>query len=140
MIKSIIFSANVGKKKFKNVLPMSRRLAKQEKKRLLDEGFELPKGKPGQKKKKGRTPVVPAIPDGETEHTLEQQRKNLQEMYRKRSKNHSLVKSLMGNTCPKRRQDVLLHNTRVWKILQDYPFLKDDKGVQVQSFPPLCFY
>lgn len=91
----------------------------------------VPKGKPGRKKKQGKNNTVPVIPDGETNETLEIQRQKLVEMFRKGSRDSVQVKVLMDNTYPKRRRDVLLENTRVWKLLQDYPFLKDDKGIQV---------
>jgi hypothetical protein len=39
----------------------------------------------------------------------------------------------MDNTFPKRRRDVVGNNTRVWKILHDYPFLKNAKGIEVGS-------
>lgn len=98
---------------------------------LEAKGIVVPKGKPGRKKKQGKNISVPAIPDGETNETLEIQRQTLVEMFRKCTHDPVQVKVLMDNTYPKRRRDILLENTRVWKLLQDYPFLKDDKGIQV---------
>lgn len=110
---------------------MKKKLAKAERKALEADGMVVPKGKPGRKKKQGKNNTVPVIPDGETNETLEIQRQKLVEMFRKGSRDSVQVKVLMDNTYPKRRRDVLLENTRVWKLLQDYPFLKDDKGIQV---------
>jgi hypothetical protein len=110
---------------------VKKKLAKAERKALEADGMVVPKGKPGRKKKQGKNNTVPVIPDGETNETLEIQRQKLVEMFRKGSRDSVQVKVLMDNTYPKRRRDVLLENTRVWKLLQDYPFLKDDKGIQV---------
>ena len=110
---------------------MKKKLAKAERKALEADGMVVPKGKPGRKKKQGKNNTVPVIPDGETNETLEIQRQKLVEMFRKGSRDSVQVKVLMDNTYPKQRRDVLLENTRVWKLLQDYPFLKDDKGIQV---------
>ena len=103
---------------------MKKKLAKAERKALEADGMVVPKGKPGRKKKQGENNTVLVIPDGETNETLEIQRQKLVEMFRKGSRDSVQVKVLMDNTYPKRRRDVLLENTRVWKLLQDYPFLK----------------
>ncbi len=64
---------------------------------------------------------------------METHRRKLLDMFRKPgTQDLAQVKNLMDYTYPKRRRDVILDNTRVWKLLQDYPFLKDDKGTQVQ--------
>ena len=90
------------------------------------------KGRPGRKKKNVHV-IVPSIPDGETVETLETQKKELIEMYRKGSNQLSKVEVLMDNTFPIRRQTVLVEDTRVWQLLQQYPFFRDDKGVQVSN-------
>ena len=112
---------------------MKKRLAKHEKKRLEAEGIVVLKRKPGRKRKQENDNLVPAIPEGETEETMEAHRLKLVDMFRKGGAQALMkVKNLMDNTYPKRRRDVLLNNTRVWKLVQDYPFLKDDKGIQVK--------
>lgn len=97
------------------------------------EGVVVTKGKPGRKRKQPKNSTVPDIPEGETEETMEEHRKKLVNLFRKGGTRDLVqVKNLMDNTYPKRRKDVLLKNIRVWKLLQDYPFLKDDKGIQVK--------
>lgn len=114
------------------VLNMRRRSARNEKRRFLEEGVVIPKGKPGRKKtKKDNQISLPSIPDGETEETLENQRKQLVEMFNQGSHDLVKIKVLMDNTFPQRRRDVLVSNTRVWKLLHDYPFLKNARGVEV---------
>lgn len=110
---------------------MRKRSARHEKRKFQEQGVPVSKGKPGCKKVSSKKPIIRIIPDGETEETLENQRKKLVEMYRKGTQDLSQVKLLMDNTFSKRRRDVLLG--RVWKVLQDYPFLKDDKGIQMKA-------
>ena len=109
-------------------------MAKDEKKRLEADSIVVLKKKPGRKQKQENNSTVPAIPEGETEETTEAHRIKLVDMFRKGGGTHDLlqVKSLMDNTYPKWRRDVLLNNTRVCKLVQDYPFFKYDKGFQVK--------
>ena len=106
------------------------RAARNEKRKCLDEGIVIPKGKPGRKKTKVAT-ALPSLPEGETEETLEDQRKQLINSFNHGSQDLQKVKVLMDNTYAKRRRDVIQNDTRVWKIVQDYPFLKSAKGVEV---------
>jgi hypothetical protein len=96
----------------------------------LEEGIVIPKGKPGRKKTK-IVSTLPIYPDGETEETLEEQRKQLAQMFDQGSQDLARIKVLMDNTFARRRRDVLLNDTRVWMIVRDYPFLKNGKGVEV---------
>ena len=113
------------------VLNLRRRSSRNEKRKLLEEGIVVPKGKPGRKKTK-ITPTLPEFPEGETEETLEEQRKQLVKMANQGTQDLVRVKVLMDNTFAKRRKDVILNDTRVWMILRDYPFLKNSKGVEVE--------
>ena len=127
-----------AKKNQERVLNLRRRSARNEKRKFLDEGIVIPKGKPGRKKTKvAVVDVLPPFPDGETDETLEEQRKQLVQLYNHGSQDLRKVKVLMDNTFPKRRRDVVEHNTRVWKILHDYPFLKNAKGIEV-GFSVIC--
>ena len=94
---------------------------------MQDDGIVLPKGKPGRKKKERKGDAFPDIPDGETPETIELQRKTLLAIHNK----GVYVAILMNNTFAQRRRDVLVNDTRVWKLLQDYPVLKDNKRIQV---------
>ena len=96
----------------------------------MEEGIVIPKGKPGRKKTK-IVSTLPIYPDGETEETLEEQRKQLAQMFDQGSQDLARIKVLMDNTFARRRRDVLLNDTRVWMIVRDYPFLKNGKGVEV---------
>ena len=107
---------------------MRRRAARNEKRKYLDEGIVIPKGKPGRKKTKA---TLPSLPEGETEETSEEQRKKLIHLFNNGSQDFQKVKVLMDNTFAKRRQDVIKNDARVWKIVRDYPFLKNAKGVEV---------
>ena len=92
----------------------------------------IPKSKPGRKRSKKETSVaLPVILDGETEATIEAQRKELVVMFNNRSTDLTKIKLLMDNTFAHRRKEVLMKNIRVWKLLNEYPFLKDCKGVEV---------
>ena len=84
--------------------------------------------------KQERTSVaLPSIPDGETEATIEAQRIELVVMFNNRSTDLTKIKMPMGNTFAHRRKEVLVNNIRVWKLLNEYPFLKDCNGVEVSS-------
>lgn len=119
-----------AKKIQERVLNLRRRLARNEKRKFLEEGIVIPKGKPGRKKTKIMS-TLPIYPDGETEETLEEQRKQLAQMFDQGSQDLARIKVLMDNTFARRRRDVLLNDTRVWMIVRDYPFLKNGKGVEV---------
>lgn len=119
-----------AKKIQERVLNLRRRLARNEKRKFLEEGIVIPKGKPGRKKTK-IVSTLPIYPDGETEETLEEQRKQLAQMFDQGSQDLARIKVLMDNTFARRRRDVLLNDTRVWMIVRDYPFLKNGKGVEV---------
>lgn len=115
-----------------NVVRSSRR---KERQNFQAQDIELPKSKPGRKRKSIEWFLaVPAIPEGETVETLETQRGELGELCKsRREQDKSKVKSLMSDTYPLRRQDVLTKNLRVWELLKQYPPLKDDKGIQVYN-------
>lgn len=119
-----------AKKIQERVLNLRRRSARNEKRKFLEEGIVIPKGKPGRKKTK-IVSTLPSFPEGETEETLEEQRKQLVQMSNQGSQDLTRIKVLMDNTFAKRRRDVLLNDTRVWMIVRDYPFLKNSKGVEV---------
>ena len=112
------------------MLNLRRRSARNEKRKLLAEGIVVPKGKPGRKKTK-IAPALPQFPEGETEETLNEQRKQLVKMCSQGSQDLVRVKALMDNAFAKRRKDIILNDTRVWMILRDYPVLKNGKGVEV---------
>ncbi|XP_028408234.1 uncharacterized protein LOC114530819 [Dendronephthya gigantea] len=113
------------------ILSHRRRDARNERKRLQEHGVVLPKGKPGRKKKKRKEDPLPTIPDGETPETMESQRKKLLAIHSNGVYDLKQVAMLMDNTFAQRRREVLVNDTRVWKLLQDYPGLKDNKGIQV---------
>ena len=128
-----------AKKNQERVLNLRRRSARNEKRKFLEEGIVIPKGKPGRKKiKVAVVDVLPPFPDGETDETLEEQRKQLVQSCNHGSQDLQKVKVLMDNTFGKQRRDVLEHNTQVWKILHDYSFLENAKGIEVRLFSNLC--
>lgn len=110
---------------------MKKKISKENKKMMELHGIEVTKAKPGRKKKVVKSCVLPPIPEGETLQTLESHRLKLLDMTRKGIKNLDAAKQLMDLTFPKRRRNVIEDNTRVWKFLEEYPCLKDDKGTQV---------
>ena len=99
-----------AKKIQERVLNLRRRLARNEKRKFLEEGIFIPKGKPGRKKTK-IVSTLPIYPDGETEETLEEQRKQLAQMFDQGSQDLARIKVLMDNTFARRRRDVLLNDT-----------------------------
>ena len=99
---------------------------------FIQEGQEVPKGKPERKKAIHPSSVIPAIPEGVTDDTYNEQRKQITE-WRKSKKNYSLLKELMSSTFPIRRE-VLTHNVRVWKIMEDFPNFASSSGNEVHSF------
>lgn len=113
------------------ILNLRRRDARNERKRMQDDGVVLPKGKPERKKKERKGDALPDIPVGETPETIELQRKKLLAIHNKGVYDLKQVAVLMDNTFAQRRRDVLVNDTRVWKLLQDYPVLKDNRGTQV---------
>ena len=117
------------------VLNLRRRAAKHEKRKLLEEGVVVPKGKAGRKKmKQEEREELPMLPEGETEKTLEAHRNQLVQMFNEGSKDLTKVKVLMENTFPKRRKDVVVNHTRVWKLVKDYPYLKHSSEVSSLKF------
>ena len=99
---------------------------------FIQEGQEVPKGKPGRKKAIHPSSVIPAIPEGVTDDTYNEQRKQITE-WRKSKRNYSLLKELMSSTFPIRRE-VLTQNVRVWKIMEDFPNFASSSGNEVHSF------
>ena len=100
------------------------------KKQQEAEGIMVLKAKPG-RKKQSKNSVIPSIPFGKTEETMDAHQKKLVDLYRKGNPDFAQVKLLMDNTYPKHRRAVITDNVCVCKLVQDYPFLKDDKGIQV---------
>jgi len=99
---------------------------------FIREGQEVPKGKPGRKKAIHPSSVIPAIPEGVTDDTYEEQRRQIVTEWRKSKKNYSLIKELMSSTFPIRRREVLTQNVRVWKIMEDFPNFASSSGNEVQ--------
>ena len=99
---------------------------------FIQEGQEVPKGKPGRKKAIHPSSVIPAIPEGVTDDTYNEQRKQITE-WRKSKRNYSLLKELMSSTFLIRRE-VLTQNVRVWKIMEDFPNFASSSGNEVHSF------
>ena len=94
-------------------------------------GVQIPKNKPGRKRKSlSYTCNIPYIPEGETEETIETQRKEMMKINMNGTQDFPKMKLLMDNTFPKQRRDVLQDSVRVWKILEEYPCLKEAKGVE----------
>lgn len=114
------------------MLNLRRRAARNDRKRYQEDGVVLPKGKPG-RKKAVKGVIIPAIPDGETEETIETQRKELVEMHKNGTRDLLRIRMLMDNTFAKRRRDVLINSTRVWQLLQQYPCLKNGTGTQIKG-------
>ena len=76
MLKSKLssFIANLGKENPGMICKCEKKLVKDEKKRLEEEGIVVKKGKPGRKRKQANYSTVPAIPKGEAEETIEEHR------------------------------------------------------------------
>ena len=85
---------------------------------FIQEGQEVTKGKRGRKKATHPSSVIPAIPEGVTDDTYEEQRKQIVTEWRKSKKNYSLLKELMSSTFPIRRREVLTQNVRVCTIMK----------------------
>ena len=91
-----------------------------------------------EKKKAGRkrkilesSEIVPPIPEGESENTINEQHAQLVAFCKSNKQDVMLVRQLMDGTFPKRRKTVIEENERVWKILKDYPPLAKGKGIEV---------
>lgn len=128
-------------KKIEDRLKNLRRLASRKRKKRLEieTGKRQPKGKPGRKKKEKASSAVPSLPEGETEESIDQQVEELKDIYRERNGAIDLgrVREIMDNTFARRRQAVIEQNERVWKVLQDYPAFKDNKGNEASTIK-LC--
>lgn len=90
----------------------------------MEEGIVIPKGKPRSKKTKILS-TFPSLPEGETEDTLEEHRKQLVQMCNQGSQDLVKIKVPMDNTFPKRTKDVLLNGTRVWMIVRDISIFEE---------------
>ena len=124
----------LGRKKIKDRFEnLNKKKNRDIRKLLLQEGQEVPEGKPGRKKVIHPSSVIPAIPEGVTDDTYNEQRKQITE-WRKSKKNYSLLKELMSSTFPIRRQEVLTQNVRVGKIMEDFPNFASSSGNEVHSF------
>ena len=64
---------------------------------------------------------------------MEMQRQELARKWRSGKKYIPGMKLLMDNTFPMRRERILEENIRVWKVLEEYPRLKDEKSIEVQT-------
>ncbi|XP_046864437.1 uncharacterized protein LOC124458470 [Xenia sp. Carnegie-2017] len=115
------------------VLSLRRRASQAQKRKRLEEGVLIPKGKPGRKSKKSACNSLPSLPEGETKAAIVIQQKQLVEMFNIGSQDLSKINVLMNNTFAHRRRDILVNNTRVWKLLHDYPFFKHTKGVELKA-------
>ena len=91
--------------------------------------IEVTKAKPRRRWLKAVS--FPQIPEGETLQTLPSYCLKLLDMTQKGIKDLGATKQLMDLTFPKHRRNVIEDNTRVWKILEEYPCLKDGRGIQV---------
>ena len=113
---------NINKKKNKEMKKFHRQ-----------EGVEVPKREPGQKKKATHpSAVIPAIPEGVTEDTYTDQRKRTTDEWSKKSnKDYNLIKDLMNDTYPMRRREILTKNLRVWEILDQFPNFASKSGGEV---------
>ena len=93
------FWAKKIKDRFEN---LNKKKDRDMRKLFIQEGQEVPKGKPGRKKAIHPSSVIPAIPEGVTDDTYNEQRKQITE-WRKSKKNYSLLKELMSSKFPIRR-------------------------------------
>lgn len=75
--------------------------------------------------------IVPAIPEGESEHTINEQHDQLLAFCKRNKQDVILVRQLMDGTFPKRRKIIIEESERVWKILKDYPPFAKGKGNEV---------
>ena len=92
------------------------------------------KVKCGRKKVQSPASTIPAIPDGETDDTLDEQKKELKELCSRGSPDLRKVKQLMDATFPIRRKSILTDNMRVWELLKDYPPLEFNSGSEVNAY------
>lgn len=88
----------------------------------------------GRKKAQSPTVTIPAIPDGETDDTLHEQKKELKELCSRGSPDLRKVKHLMDTTFPIRRKSILTENMRVWELVKDYPPLEFNSGSEVNAY------
>ena len=123
----------LGQKKIKDRFENLNKKNRDMRKLFIQEGQEVPRGKPGRKKAIHPSSVILAIPEGVTDDTYKEQRKQITE-WRKSKKNYSLLKELMSSTFPIRRQEVLTQNVRVGKIMEDFPNFGSSSGNEVHSF------
>jgi hypothetical protein len=139
-----------AKKIEERILNVKRRASRNERKQLKEQGVLVPKGKAGRKKKSPTTTAVPEMPEGETVESLEVQQKELQQLSKKTPPDLHKIRELMDSTFPKRRMEVLKDDVRVWKLLINYPPLKEYKGNEASresihsslkpNFVLPCFY
>ena len=119
----------LGQKKIKDRFEnLNKKKNRDMRKLFIQEGQEVPEGQPGRKKAIHPSSVIPAIPEGVTDDTYNEQRKQITE-WRKSKKNYSLLKELMSSTFPIRRQEVLTQ-----KIMEDFPNFASSSGNEVHSF------
>ncbi|XP_046861837.1 uncharacterized protein LOC124455172 isoform X2 [Xenia sp. Carnegie-2017] len=95
------------------VLNLRRRASQAQKRKRLEEGVLIPKGKPGRKSKKSACNSLPSLPEGETEAAIVIQQKQLVEMFNIGSQDLSKINVLMNNTFAHRRRDILVNNTKL---------------------------
>lgn len=121
-----------SKKIKERLLNLKRKVSRAEKKKFQEQGVEIPKGKPGRKRKSKQGEqiytAVPAIPEGETEETIEMVHQELKDLCKSGRGDLNKINQLMDATFPKRRRDILTKNLRVWDLLKQYPPLQEKKG------------
>ena len=120
------------KDRFEN---LNKKKNKEMRKIYQQEGLEVPKGKPGRKKKAPHpSAVIPAIPEGVTEDTYGEQKRRISEEWKKSKKDYNLLRDLMATTFPMRRREILTKNLRVWQIMKDFPNFGSSSGNEVWKY------
>jgi hypothetical protein len=104
----------------------------QNKKSVEAAGLVYENKKAGRKRKiLESSEIIPPIPDGESEQTINKQHAQLVAFCKSNKQDLLLVRQSMDGTFPKRRETVIEENERVWKILKDYPPLAKGRGIEV---------
>lgn len=121
------------------VANLNKRANSQAKKKLYQEVGEVqPKGKPGRKKKAGLSAVIPGIPEGETEDTIQEAIVQLKAC-KKDNPDLVQIRQLIDNTFCLRRRYVLSGSSEfIPNVLKEYSPLKDPRGTEVTQMHCFC--
>ncbi|EDO40777.1 predicted protein [Nematostella vectensis] len=119
-----------AKKMEERIFNVRRKAARNERKKLKEEGIVVPKAKPGRKKMAAEAAIMLTE---EALEALEELRVELVKVVQNKPVDVCRQKDLMDATFPLRRRAVLKEDMEVWEVVRNYPCLQDPAGIELRA-------